>query len=342
MGRTISKEEARALANQIFGEWLLLTMTALVDAVGQERAVEVLRPYWYSSAIEVVQGGGSLIDIPDDSAMYLALVFKIGNAQTGSPCDVEITERGIVNTHFRCFSTSFKSPSVWCHLHEISHKAHCEAIDPEYDFHFTQTIPGGHTYCKGIAQRKSVPLDRWEDCGAVKAVMLDPKPTDIVRKFQTKIVRGVWIMVVEGFMDAVGEDLSMDALQPLMIENGASWGLRFVDMIGVERHEIGLAKLLEVINTIVQIDGETTVRAGRVDEQILSCPFRDSSGAICRLFHSFIEGLSFSLEPDMMFTRKQKCPSQPFCHWTFKRASDEKSGAQRYSITKSLGKYTVD
>lgn len=317
------ERELENFATQIMGEWSFIAMAGIVESVGLEKAVEYLRPHYHSYGTEAWLRGNKEARLQGDSVIVIAQTLKISNALTGSRCDVEIREHGITTTHKECFASAFKYPNAWCLLHEVMHQAEFEAIDPQYGFRFIETMGGGYKECKGVARKKTDAVDRWEDCGTIKAVMLEPALPDNVKRLAVWIVCGWWIMTVEGLIDAVGEERAVEILRPSMAKNGATWGLRFAEMIGMEGHENRLAHLLDTISGVMQINGEVIVRTDRIDEKVLSCPFRDSPDGICRLFHAFIEGLCFSLEPDMVFTRKKKCPSRPFCHWTFKRGTEE-------------------
>jgi hypothetical protein len=169
-----------------------------------------------------------------------------------------------------------------------------------------------------VARKISVPLDQWEDYGTVVAVMLDFEISDAVRQFLIWAVRAWWALTISSFMYAVGEEKAIEILRPSMVENGEVWGLKLAEMFGVERNEAGLAKLLEIFSDIMEVRGEIAIYPDRIDEFVISCPFSGSSEGVCRLFHSFIEGLCHALDPRLTFSNKRLESPEHLCRWRIK------------------------
>jgi hypothetical protein len=317
------ENERRGIANQIFGEWWVIATTSLFETVDPDKAMEMMRPNIISQARKQGSWLKNELQLKGDSLMLIALNDKIGNIISDTPCIVEIAERGVVLTYVdssSCFANVFEFSSALCQIHESWQQGICEAINPEYTAHFTQTFAQGHLTCKAVIRKKSVPLNEWENHGPIVALLLDQDmPEDLLEKGRIGFLRDMWFLTVQAFVDAIGDEKAMDILRPCMVKSGRAWGLKFADMLNAEKDEEGLAKLLEMISEVMQLEGDITVSPGRVDKAIGSCPFLNAPEEICRLFNSFIEGLCDSLEPHLAFTRKHmECPSKPLCHWTFK------------------------
>ncbi|MBI0581987.1 MAG: hypothetical protein JET69_03115 [Methanomassiliicoccales archaeon] len=316
--RGLSEGEMNRIAAQIIGEWYTMATEHLAATTGPEKAVEIMGPCFFTKGLEIWEKGSKIAQLEGDSAWLIAQDLKIANMVPGPPGVVEIAERGVITTYAECFALGSKYVPAYCQIHEIALRAQVKGIDPGWDFHFTRTMPQGFDCCIGVARKTPVPLDRWEDSGTVVAVMLDFEVVDAVKKFMIWAVRVWWVLIVASLVYAVGEEKAIEILRPSMVENGKVWGLKLAEMLGVERNETGLAKLLETFSDIMEVRGEITICPERIDEFVISCPFSGSSEGVCRLFHSFIEGLCYSMDPSLTFCNKRLESSEHICRWRIK------------------------
>ena len=226
------------------------------------------------------------------------------------PAKVEIVEGGVVANMGGCWASNNDIQSCYCKLHEIHLNGNCEAIDPEYLAHLTETPTPDSPRCKAVIRKKTVRLEDWEDYGQVVAVMPGTDiPSDVLEVKRQIILYDYWAMTVNGFADAIGGEEATRIPRPCMIENGTAWGLKLLEKYHIGK-EGGVARLVTLLSQIVNLEGDVIVSRNRVDKTIGTCPFFWSSKEVCALFDSFVEGSYSSLDECLKFTHhKIDCPS---------------------------------
>lgn len=335
----VPPEERAAIATQILGEWWNFAMTGLLHTVELDKAVKCLRPHTLYYGMEwwlKVKDRFPVLDgVEEGSLMQQALNIQIGLAHGRVPCKVEIINGEVVVTVTECWSAKFVHPLGWCASHEYFFEGNCKAINPDHTITFAQRIADGHPTCRIIVKEKAAPTNE-RKIGSTDILLpeLDLSDEEINSNSMT-LLSLFWMMTVDALIDAVGEEKTIDVLQPCMVKSGHAWGLSLGERVQAKKGEKGVANLLKLFSQIMHLEGDILITPGRVDKAIGSCPFISASEIVCILYDSFAEGLCNSLDPDMRFVRRRiECPSSPICHWKLERGLEQESWQEGYSLVK--------
>lgn len=153
----LSREERVAIEKSMLTEGTFALMAALVEYLGSQGTVNVLRPHarmsGHAFAINMLNmfgiEGSDIERIADVTELYDE--FMGGSA--GGSIDIERSTDKIIRTSPNCpYKAGLKESCIWGH--EMTLNGICEAINPEYECRFLQMITKGDPMCSYIIENK--------------------------------------------------------------------------------------------------------------------------------------------------------------------------------------------
>ncbi|MDD1744201.1 MAG: L-2-amino-thiazoline-4-carboxylic acid hydrolase [Candidatus Methanoperedens sp.] len=146
----VSDEEREFWQRAIFSQQWIYATNALVDFVGKEKAVEILRPYMRALGMSLALDLSKEMEIKDHDAIFIAAIIERCNQaanqkgtlsfQTPERVEKEITECIFANA----------SQDICADALEARANGICEAINPEYKFISLKRMCKGDKTCKWV------------------------------------------------------------------------------------------------------------------------------------------------------------------------------------------------
>jgi hypothetical protein len=152
----ISAEEWSALEKRVMIEGYMINLMALVESLGEEGAIEALRPHLANSSNAFAINIPRIFRIEGSIIERIAAISQLWDMLIGaSPIsqDIETFPDKVIRAGFtNCVYIS--GPKVSCVMHRMIIEGLCEAIDPAFECRFMQIIPNGDPMCSYVIEKK--------------------------------------------------------------------------------------------------------------------------------------------------------------------------------------------
>lgn len=153
----LSKEDYENLQKRILIEGMLIEMSALIDKLGTDGALEAVRPYVKMSAQAFIINMNELLRKEGTDVDKIAEATELWQILSGNATGVQEIDAGedrIIRAGFlNCPAKS--APKEYCiFVHDMMLNGICEAINSEYHCRFTQRITEGDPICSYIIEKK--------------------------------------------------------------------------------------------------------------------------------------------------------------------------------------------
>jgi hypothetical protein len=330
----LTDEEKKELSVGLLRSWWLEATQALVDVVGNEEALGLLKPYFQHSGMAGRRVYYSITNLDlngrdSANASGYALTTFLGGRFT--PAYLADDGSGIGELYDCATSGICKEACTsFCQFGALSYM---KEMSPDWEIRLTRSLSWGDSFCQWRTWRSEtsakvqaieemrIPLDK---------VFRDPLD-DATRKYLGLAYAGeAWVMATRAILDSPGLKEGMDDLHHRMRLYGLSMGLRARGWMPKDSRAIAIYDVVQLISELHQRKSEIVLEDEGAAGTVKECPFAGSAPPeTCLQYESFFNGICEAIDPsyefayDRMMTKGDKT-----CHWTIRKKGAAKEKPQ--------------
>ncbi|MDD1747114.1 MAG: hypothetical protein LUQ16_05060 [Methanomassiliicoccales archaeon] len=320
-------EEQGERAFQLLFDWYTNALKALVDAAGQDKAIELLAPYNRNAMVAAYFIAHDFYQLgKKDLIAWGFIVWNLLFFMTRSPnVRVNIYSNGSTCSVIKC---PFKDgPVEHCLLicgrgPNIS----LEAFGIDTSSSLVSSISQGDEECKWISKRRPVKDPFSMEAMGTHLCTIVPwdVPQQQVDAFSIQYYAEWWVSATRALIDHIGESDAEAVLRPYMARSGSRYVLRPAPC--QEKTTTQATILWHIVQTNELLQMHSSGTEGDFERTIIDCPFKEAPSTVCKQFEAFCNGICEAIDPsyefkyDRMMTNGDKT-----CHWAIKA----KEGAQK-------------
>jgi hypothetical protein len=295
-----SEEPNNELTAELLGSWWALSIEALIESAGSDRALAAIKPHITASAhagfLIMSKRMGWDLDTMDDICRNLALVHSL----LGKDVDRALV-RGDEECMIRFSSCPFsQGPKETC-------IALCyylligtgELLGQDYIVEMPRMMKNGDAVCiKWVRRQDATPSSDPSEWRDVDYHLHDLPPEERDWFFRAYIGE-MWMITIRAFNDLYGKEGTLRALAPRMRADGMSLGAH----LGMERP--GLEPKDAVLMVMRSLRQKVSDRDDGSGLEVNECPF-SSQPDVCALLEAFLDGLCDALRAGSGYYIMQK------------------------------------
>lgn len=307
-------------------ECLITTFQAIVENVGSEETIKLLRPYLELS------GKAFALNLrnwtkDDDVYLKLAKTIVIGQMPMGQECKSFRVVKG--EAFFESEGCSFLGtiPEICECYCTIFTNSFSKQIDPDIEIESSPGTGRENPRCKWRFYRRTQNLlsefsNMDLDVDSIKS-QISKEELDWRSHHY---IGGVWEMVTHAMVNDLGSKAMLDSLSNYMRRNGFSFGLRIRQYLGIEGRDLdSILKALNVFGkAIYQKQVPLSTGPEELNVYVKECPFFSDYATIehCQLIESINDGICKSINPGFEFHYdSMRTKGAEKCLWTVRKQS---------------------
>jgi hypothetical protein len=333
-------DEFDRLGLEMERECLITTMQAMVETVGSDGTIRLLRPYIESS------GKAFALNLrewtkDDDIILRLAKTIIMGQMPMGQECKSFYVLGG--EAFFESEGCPFLGtiPEICECYCSIFARSFAKQIDPDLE---TESMPG---------TGKENPRCRWRFYHGTPTLMSGFSNRELdVDEIVSQIsgeetewrshhyIGGVWEMITHAMVEELGSEAMLGSLSGYMHRNGFSFGLRIKSYLDIQaRDPDSILSALEVFGKAI-CQKQVRQSSGPMELKVLvnDCPFASdyATPEHCQLIEGINDGICKAINPDFEFHYdSMRTNGAESCQWTVRRRPSEQKGRETESSGKS-------
>ncbi|HTY46938.1 MAG TPA: SHOCT domain-containing protein [Methanomassiliicoccales archaeon] len=322
--RLTAKEE-KEFSIGLLREWWIAATQCLVDAVGSEKALALIKPHFVHAGKaggHVFQkiSGGKKDDIRS-SQMGMGMAFAMTTAgQWGvyvADDDSTIGEMKDCATEGQCREACI----AFCDYGICA--AHVE-VSPSYEMRLIRSLAFGDGSCMWLSCRKGTrpkvePTKEFYPPTGFRPPFV---PSEELSEYLSLAWLGeVWLLPTRAFIEEAGWDVAMRKLMSYMRHSGMSTGIALARRFGYdEGHVDSSAHEIQLIRSLHNMREDVIRSEDSIEGTVEECPFSSSLTEACSQYEAFCNGICEAIAPgfefsyDRMMTKGDKT-----CHWTIRK-----------------------
>jgi hypothetical protein len=317
------------LGLEIERECLITTFQAIIETIGSQRMMMILRPYFE------VSGKAFFLNLSDwtkgdDVHLKLAKTMTIGQTPMGQECkSFRVLEGEAFFESEGCPFINTVPEICECYC-TIFTEAFIKQIDPDL---CVESFPGSsydhrcrwRFYYKDRALMSGF-FNKEIDVEKIRCQISDEELEWRAHHY----IGGVWEMVTQALVEDLGIELIHAPLESYMRRNGYSYGLRIKRYLGIEgRDKESLVVALEAFGrSICQTHMIESSEGDDVRVIVDQCPFRCDlvTPEHCRLIEMINQGICTAINPEFSFKYESMTTlGEKDCIWSLGRTPSDKS-----------------
>ncbi|MDD1772424.1 MAG: hypothetical protein LUQ09_05835 [Methanomassiliicoccales archaeon] len=296
-------------------QWLEGAQQALLDSVGYDEAVRLLRPHAFNAGAAGTQFARKRLGLEGHHLEDLFISMRFAHFAMGrEDTRIRVSDIGGYIDFFTCpFERCTHLNCVFvCDL--IGHGA-LLGFDPDYDWHMIQSMCDGHEYCRKGCIRKGHGIEEMRK-GSMTAVetprfiMDDEEVAWFARQYYGEF----WAIFVRCLIEASDGRHAVAALRPHMRQSGIAFALEAEEILGTEDGR-AMSDVLDMMFDILGIDGIWNDEG--MTFEVKECPFSRAE-EIGDLVLVFLDAVVETLRPGAKVAcRERMCHGDSRCLFRF-------------------------
>jgi len=320
----ITLEERSDLASQLMAEWWIIAVETLVDSVGSERTLELLRPHF-------VHGGRASSHVIRDRLGWRDTDLKTMSTQLSFMHYLlrrnrgQILMRGDEEAMITFDECALEGQPVegcvsLCYFTTLGT---VEETNPRYEGDLPRLRKNGDPFCAKRVRLKGAPNipesdPRW------KSVEVEYPEMSLEERnyFSCAYLGESWLMGTRALIEAIGAKEAVTRSSQGMRTRGMTYGATWKIKLGLDDDASGAATLIDFFNTVLGQNGlplrHDDSRPGKV---IGECPFSGAMPEACAQVEAFFDGVCHEFQPELRFRyTRMLSKGQDSCGWVIERA----------------------
>jgi hypothetical protein len=319
------------LHNKILAECQVNVLKALINEVGAQQALEVLKPANIFAGKVIAGMVRQKLGIQGNDVVSVAMPYYVAHYGTsrGQIKPMEIRDGKAIVELYACPGVPAGAPAEMCI--EVSHyiaMGMCEAVNPEYEFVFTHHLLNGDNCCRYVVKKKSDKFTLDDPGRLEKTIPLELPQSDLDMWVEFEEIGGMgnstYVMV-----ELVGPQRIFEMTAPYHRNSGLRAGAKIRKDA---RGRSDLSTLRDGVDLICRSVHETKSSALITDsgiEKEMDCPFKSYFPTnhysvppleVCMQLEEVSRGICEAINPDYEFAfDRMISKGDSNCHWVVKK-----------------------
>jgi hypothetical protein len=319
----LSDKEEEELSVELFREWWIATIKAMVEEVGSEISFRFLKPHHVNagkaSVYYLLTNGYRPTNLGEAMAIWNGIadwIFTGGihriwtdgkNTAIAEVTDCELFKKWGFN----------EACIILCR-----YGGEAGGVDflPGFVLEHTSSEGLGDDKCRWIMTRKG--MEPASDCNI--PVEIPSISEELFMYLSLAYFGECWVIGTKAFIDSCGSERVNEKLNSRMRQSGLLVGLRLKKIMKLDGLDISSAvRIVSRIESLHQM--KASIEYGPISSEgsITECPFSDSPIEICKQYEAFFNSVFAAISPgfefvyDRMMTKGDKT-----CHWTIRKKGE--------------------
>lgn len=314
-------QEALAKGTRLLFDLWWTTFQALVDAVGFDRAWELVEPYmkfhFEAGARATKEKFNLTTDDPYSSAVFLNYIYLFDGVVLGNH---RFFEHGFTADVRYCPKANVAE--ALCNLSGCAMRAFSSILHVDYETNYARMLVRGDPFCQMMVKKRGHTI--WGEVERKPVEIPPPSWSDQEREYwQSANYSQQWIYATNALVDFAGKEKAVEILRPYMKALGISIANDLSKELGIkDRDALAIASIIDRCNQAANQKGSYTYRTPeRVDKEITECIFSNASQDICaNALEARSNGICEAINPLYEFhSTKRMCKGDKVCHWVIKK-----------------------
>jgi hypothetical protein len=314
-------------------ECLITTMQAMVETVGSDGTIKLLRPYLENSGKAFALNLGEWTK-DDDAILRLAKTMIMGQMPMGQECKSFYVLGG--EAFFESEGCPFLGtiPEICECYCSIFAGSFTRQIDPDLEI---ESTPGNGTEnprCKWrFYHRTQTPMSDFSIRELDVEALMSQISGEEMEWRSHHYIGGVWEMITYAMVNGLGSEAMLGSLSGYMRRNGFSFGLRIKSYRGIEGRDLdSILSALEVFSKAI-CQKQVRPSSGPEELKVLvsACPFSSdyATPEHCQLIENINDGICKAINPDYEFHYDSMMTNgADGCQWTVRRRPPHQKGRE--------------
>jgi len=321
------------LHNKVLGECQVNVLKALINEVGAQQTLEILKPVNIFAGKIIAGMVRQSIGIQGNDVVSVAMPYYVAHYGTsrGNIKPMEIRDGKAIIELYACPGVPAGGPPEMCI--QVSHylaMGMCEAVNPEYEFVFTHHLLNGDNCCRYIVKKKSDKFSLDNPGRLEKTIPIELPQSDLDMWVEMEEIGGMgnstWASV-----ESIGSQRLLQITAPYHNNSGLKMGDRIKKEAGGKSD---LSTLREGADLVCRSVHETNCSAQIINDTIekeIDCPFKPYFPTnlynvppveVCMQLEGVSKSICNAINPDYEFTLdRMMSKGDPKCHWVVKKKS---------------------
>jgi len=324
----LNKEEEEDLSVGLLRSWWLEATETLVDIVGSEEALSLLKPYYQHGGMASRRVFQSITNLDLDGGTTARMGFRAHTSWL----------RGEISTSYRASDGSEISERHGCATSGICKEA-CDSVcsiipfywekemNPDWEIRLIRSLSWGDSCCQWKVWRSetSPKVEAIKEMRvAPDLVFRDPLDDDTWKSLGLAYAGESWVLASRAIIDSSEQVSGIEELQHRLRLYGVSVGLRLKVRTLDYNGAIAIYDIFKLISDLHQRKGDITLQEDGASGTVSECPFAGSAPPeICMQYEAFFNGICEAIDPsyefayDRMMTKGDKT-----CHWMIRKKGE--------------------
>lgn len=304
--------------------WWLEATQALVDTVGSEEALSLLKPHFVHAghAGRRVYHGITRLDLGGvDSANAAGYALAPSLGGRFSPMYLAKDGSGMGEMHDCGTSGACKEACIA--VCSWTAEASLKEMNPDWEIRLERCLSSGDSLCRWKVWRRGTEgLVKVDEGMRIPPEDRFPDPLDdATRDYLALAYAGeYWVMATRAILDSPSADAAMRSLRERARLSGMSLGLRLAEISHASKEKHTALDVIRLTGKAHQRREEIVMIDGAAEGTVSECPFAGSAPLeICHQYEEFFNGVCEVLSPgsefryDRRMTQGEEC-----CHWSLR------------------------
>jgi len=307
-------------------ECLITTIQSMVETIGSEGTIRLLRPY-----IEL-SGKAFALNLnewtkDDDVVLRVAKTIIMGQLPMGQECKSFYVSGG--EAFFESEGCPFLGtvPEICEFYCTIFAGSFTRQIDPDLEIESTPGSGKENPRCKWrFYHRTQTPMSGFSNRELDVETIISQISKEEVEWRSHHYIGGVWQMITHAMVNGLGSEAMLDTLSGYMRRNGFSFGLRIKSYVGIEGRDLdSILSAVQVFSKAI-CQRHVRERSGSEELKVLvsDCPFNSDYATLehCQLIESINDGICKAINSDYEFHYDSMIPQgAENCRWAITRGA---------------------
>lgn len=311
----MAQEQLKEKSAGILWEWWTAATQALVDAMGSEKALKALRPYYLNANNAAIQITSSYFtELAKDPDFVPMMSIFAAEAWFGGKATVGVSD-GLLVLEIRGCRTRGECKELCQMTCKELMDNQAQFAGPDAFAVLERSLCKGDDFCRILIGTKEgiVGLGSKE----LRAVRHSDISEWEFHSFQIQYLSESWVFTTRAAIDGLGAQVARQKLCSYMRRCGLSFGLEVMNMFEGEVRVKVIQKIIRSINDNHLKKGRILISGDSVDEEVEQCPFAQAPQEVCLQYEAFFNGVCDAIDPDYEFRyHSMMTDGDETCHWT--------------------------
>jgi hypothetical protein len=323
----LSVDERTELSIGLIREWWIQATQRLVEEVGSEKALRMLKPYFYNTGSAGVQNIPRILGVSEEEESQFDISIHMWPLVMGSMVNaVYFADDGSRITEFvNCATKGRSKEACVCSCQYVWQSA-VDTTSPNYEITLRKSLSFEDPVCNILTNivgktPKVAPTSEFK----VPEGMLPPlKSKDVWIYLSLSYIGEAWSNATRGLIDVVGSERALTMMHDPLLNSGGSFAVAMQERLGLEDTGVrSTSNMVGLVQDLHQRKGAIEIKGDLAQGVVTECPFSASPPEICAQYEAFFNGIVGKLDADFEFRYdRMMTKGDKTCHWTIRKKGE--------------------